>query len=87
MIRVPKVKPLTHIPQNELDLLQEISIAQSLGGLSYRQLCERAGLSYATFMRHKREPGDMRFDEYWQFMKVCETEAQKRGRTIERRTL
>ena len=71
-----RVKPLIRPDPRETELLGEIGRAQSMTKKSYRYLCKRAGLSYATFMSHKKNIRNMRHGELWAFLDACKREAE-----------
>jgi len=71
-----RVKPLIRPDPRETELLGEIGRAQSMTKKSYRYLCKRAGLSYATFMSHKKNIRNMRHGELWAFLDACERETE-----------
>ena len=68
---MPKLKKPVR-PQWQTDVLTELATAQAADGRSYREICEKAGLVYTTFMLHKREPREMRLGEYHDFLNECE---------------
>lgn len=74
---MPKVKKLcvTRPDPRETELLGEIGRAQGVTGKSYRYLCDKARISYTTFMAHKQSIKSMRFGELWAFMDACKREA------------
>ena len=69
-----RVKPLIRLDPREAELLGEIGKLQAMTGKSFKHLCKRAGLSYTTFMLHKRNVKDMRLEELWKFRDICEKE-------------
>jgi hypothetical protein len=71
-----RVKPLIRPDPRETELLGEIGRAQSMTKKSYRYLCKRAGLSYATFMSHKKNIRNMRHGELWAFLDACKREME-----------
>lgn len=68
---MPKVKPLIRPDPRETDMLREIGAMVATTGKSYRQICQQAGIEYATFMVHKKDPKKMRFGEFWAFADAC----------------
>ena len=56
----------------ETDLLRQLATAQAMTGLSYRQICEKAGIPYQAFMMHKRNLRSMREGELHDFFEACE---------------
>ena len=56
----------------ETDLLEQLATAQAMTGLSYRQICEKAGIPYQAFMLHKRNLRAMREGELHDFLGACE---------------
>ena len=71
---MPKVRNLIKPDPRETDLLREIGGAAAATGKSYRQICKRAGIEYATFMLHKSNVKQMRFGELWAFLDACRKE-------------
>ena len=71
---MPKVRKLIKPDPRETDLLREIGGAAAATGKSYRQICKRAGIEYATFMLHKSNVKQMRFGELWAFLDACRKE-------------
>lgn len=71
-----RIKPLIRPDPRETELLGEIGRAQSMTKKSYRYLCKRAGLSYATFMSHKQNIRNMRHGELWAFLDACKRETE-----------
>lgn len=69
---MPRTKQLTARPQWALEKLEKLGGAQAQTGLSYRQICKKAGIGYDTFVSHKRNLGMMRFWEYYAFLEECE---------------
>lgn len=71
---MPKVKPLIRPDPREMDMLREIGAMVAATGKSYRQICQQAGIEYATFMLHRQNVKNMRFGELWAFMDACRKE-------------
>ena len=67
-----KVKPLIRPDPRCTEMLRAIGGASAASGKSYKEICEKAGLQYSTFMQHKKDVAKMRFGEYWAFMDACE---------------
>lgn len=73
---MPRTRTLIRSDPRETELLGEIGRAQSMTKKSYRYLCKRAGLSYATFMSHKKNIRNMRHGELWAFLDACKRETE-----------
>ena len=76
---MPAVKSLTRIDKRETEIVQNLAKATATAKLSYREACRKAGVEYATFMKHKKNPGKMRLEEYWRVMDTCEMEGARIG--------
>ena len=72
-----RVKPLIRPDPRESQLLGEIGKAQSMTKKSYRYLCEKAGVTYGTFMAHRKNVKNMRYGELWAFFDACRKEIEK----------
>ena len=68
---MPKVKPLIRPDPRETELLKQIEGMAAATGKSYRQICQKAGIEYGTFMLHKQNVRQMRFGELWAFTDAC----------------
>lgn len=73
---MPRTRTLIRSDPRETELLGEIGRAQSMTKKSYRYLCKRAGIEYATFMAHKQNIKNMRYGELWAFLDACKRETE-----------
>jgi hypothetical protein len=71
---MPRIKPLIRPDPRAIELKGEIGKLQEQTGKSYRYLCRKAGIEYATFMLHKSDVRSMRYGEFWAFMDACRKE-------------
>ena len=71
---MPRVNKLIRPDLRELQLVGDIGRFQKMTGMSFKQLCKKAGVQYETFMRHLKNPRTMRYGEYWQFVDACKRE-------------
>ncbi len=74
---MPKVRSLVRADPRAVEIRGEIGRLKEMSGKSYRYLCEKAGIPYRTFMRHRQDVGSMKHDELWRFADVCEREAKR----------
>lgn len=71
---MPRTPPLVRKDPRGVELRGELAKMQEMTGKSYKYLCKRAGIEYATFMRHKLDIESMRLGELWKFKDICEKE-------------
>ena len=71
---MPRVNRLVKKDRREAELAGDIARMQGMTGLSFKQLCKKAGINYETFMRHRKDIRQMRYGEIWRFMDACRKE-------------
>ena len=71
---MPRTPPLVHKDPRGVELRGELAKMQEMTGQSYKELCRKGKIEYATFMNHKNNIEAMRLGELWKFKDICEKE-------------
>ena len=71
---MPRVNSLVRKDRRETELAGDIARLQGMTGLSFKELCKKAGINYETFMRHRKNIKQMRYGELWRFTDACKRE-------------